>query len=498
MNSNKTSNKKSFKERIQSATRKQWIWFAVWTLGTIMFTIWASSPLMLLLIPLFFDIYITKFVSWSWWKKSKNKAVRKTMEWVDAILFALVAVYFINTFFFQNYQIPTSSLEKSLLVGDFLAVSKLAYGPRSPMTPLSFPLAQHTMPVIGGKSYFDKPQWKYRRLKGLGKVKRNDIVVFNFPAGDTVALNMQAVDYYLLSKLNPNGSAGVRADKRTYGEIVYRPVDRRENYVKRCIGLPGETIELRDDYVYINGSKLENPPLSQQTYLIHTDGTIISENIFKELGINKEDYLYSSTGNYPQAPQKMQDLTGLDSLSMANAGLKQHDGKNGKVYFNIPLTEKMIAELKAKPFVWDVIKEKEQPGSSIYYPIDIQTNWTNSDFGPLWIPQKGATIKFDTDVDFKVAAYKRCIKNYEGNDFDYRDGKVFINGQETNTYTFKMDYYFMMGDNRHNSADSRVWGFVPEDHIVGQPMFIWLSLEKDNSWFSGKIRWKRLFSSAKK
>ncbi len=496
MTTNNTHTKQTLKQRLQSATRRQWIWFGVWTLATLLFAFWARSGWVLLLIALFFDIYITKFVPWTWWKKSKNKTVRKTMEWVDAILFALVAVYFINTFFFQNYQIPTSSLEKSLLVGDFLAVSKMSYGPRAPITPLSFPLAQHTMPIIGGKSYIDKPQWKYRRLKGFGHVQRNDIVVFNFPAGDTVAMNMQAVDYYLLCKANPNGSAGVRSDKRTYGEIVYRPIDRRENYVKRCIGLPGETIELRDDYVFIDGKQIENPKLSQQTYMIHTDGTNISETIFKELGVSKDDYM--SRDNYGQVTYKMQDLTGLDSLSMANAGLKQHNNSNGKIYFNIPLTEDMLAQLKAKPFVWEVVKEKEPVGNGYYYPLDAQTNWTSSDFGPLWIPKKGATVTFDSDIDFKVAAYERCIKNYEGNDFAYRDGKVYINGQQVASYTFKMDYYFMMGDNRHNSADSRVWGFVPEDHIVGKPILVWLSLEKDNGWFDGKIRWNRLFTSAKK
>lgn len=498
METNNMTDKKSlsFAERIKNATRKQWIWFALWTLGTIMFTIWASSPLMLLLIPLFFDIYITKFVSWSWWKKSKNKAVRKTMEWVDAILFALVAVYFINTFFFQNYQIPTSSLEKSLLVGDFLAVSKLAYGPRSPMTPLSFPLAQHTMPVIGGKSYFDKPQWKYRRLKGFGKVKRNDIVVFNFPTGDTVALNQQATDFYLLSKHNPNGSAGVRSDERRYGKIVYRPVDRRENYVKRAIGLPGETIQLKNSTVFIDGQEIPNPPLSQFYYRIQTDGTAISPDLFAELGVSRDDYF--ALNEYGQTVQKTQELTGVDSVNMARFGLQQRDGKNGRIYFNIPLTEEMAATLKAKPFVWEVAKEHEEPGMGIYFPINYQTGWTNANYGPLWIPRKGETITFDTDVDFKTAAYERCIKNYEGNDFSYRDGKVFINGQQADSYTFKFDYYFMMGDNRDNSADSRVWGFVPEDHVVGQPMLVWLSLDKDKSWLGGKIRWRRLFSSAKK
>ncbi|MDO5665240.1 MAG: signal peptidase I [Bacteroidia bacterium] len=481
---------------MKSATRRQWVWFIVWTLATLLFAFWAGSIWTLVLIPLFFDIYISKFVAWSWWKKTKNKAVSKTMEWVDAILFALVAVYFINTFFFQNYQIPTSSLEKSLLVGDFLAVSKLSYGPRAPMTPLSFPLAQHTMPIIGGKSYIDKPQWKYRRLKGFGEVKRNDIVVFNFPAGDTVALNMQAIDYYLLCKSNPNGSVGVRSNKKAYGDIVFRPVDRRENYVKRCIGLPGETIELRDDNVYIDGNLIPSPKLSQLTYMIHTDGTIISENIFQELGISKDDY--SIPSNNGLVTVKMQDLAGIDSLSMANSGLKQRNGNSGRIYYNIPLTEEMLTKLKEKPFVWDVIKDVEQPGSSYYYPLNHKTDWTRSDFGPLWIPQKGATITFDKDINFKVAAYERCIKNYEGNDFAYRDGKVIINGQPADSYTFKYDYYFMMGDNRHNSADSRVWGFVPEDHIVGQPMLIWLSLEKDKGWFNGKIRWKRLFNSAKK
>ena len=482
--------------RISTAEKHQWIWFGVWTLATVLFSIWAGNLWLLLFILLFFDIYITKFVPWSWWKKSKNKTVRKTMEWVDAILFALIAVYFINTFFFQNYQIPTSSLEKSLLVGDFLAVSKVAYGPRAPMTPLSFPLAQHTMPIIGGKSYIDKPQWKYRRLKGLGEIKRNDIVVFNFPTGDTVALNQQGVDFYTLSKYNANGSAGIRSDQRTYGKVVFRPVDRRENYVKRCIGLPGETIELRDDNVYIDGQHIPNPKLSQLTYMIHTDGTVISENIFQELGINKDDYMMPNS--YGQVSTKMQDLAGIDSLTMANSGLKQRNGNNGKIYYNIPLTEEMLTKLKEKPFVWEVIKDVEQPGSSYYYPVNYTSDWTRADFGPLWIPKKDATITFDTDAAFKAAAYERCIKNYEGNDFAYRDGKVFINGQQADSYTFKMDYYFMMGDNRHNSADSRVWGFVPEDHIVGQPMLIWLSLEKDKGWFNGKIRWNRLFNSAKK
>ena len=481
------------KERISNTSRRQWTWFTVASTALLFFSIWAGNLWLILFLFLLFDIYVTKFVPWSFWKKTKNPAIRKTLEWIDAIVFALIAVYFINTFFFQNYQIPTSSLEKSLLVGDFLFVSKMSYGPRSPMTPLSFPLAQHTMPVVGGKSYIEKPQWKYKRLKGFGEVKRNDIVVFNFPTGDTVATNMEAVDYYVLSAYNPNGSEGIKSDKRTYGDIVYRPVDRRENYVKRAIGLPGETIELRDDAVFINGELLPNPEKAQHNYMIQTDGTDISSKLFSELGINKADY-----GSDGMSSQRVQDLSNADSLSMAQLGLRIENNKKGKLYYGIPMTDKMVTEIKAKPFVWSIIKETEPKGSGLYYPLDYQQGWTRDTFGPLWIPKKGATINFDTDTEYKVAAYNRCIKNYEGNDFEFRDGKVYINGEETNTYTFAMDYYFMMGDNRHNSADSRVWGFVPEDHVVGQPLLIWLSLEKDKGWLSGKIRWNRLFRSAKK
>ena len=483
----------TLKERISNTSRRQWTWFAVASTALLLFTVWAGNLWLLLFLFLLIDIYVTKFIPWTFWKKTKNPILRKALEWIDAIVFALIAVYFINTFFFQNYQIPTSSLEKSLLVGDFLFVSKMSYGPRSPMTPLSFPLAQHTMPVVGGKSYIDKPQWKYKRLKGFGDVKRNDIVVFNFPTGDTVATNMESVDYYVLSAYNPNGSEGVKSDKRRYGEIVYRPVDRRENYVKRCIGLPGETIELKDDVVYIDGEILPNPKMTQHNYMIQTDGTDISSKLFSELGINKDDY-----SNDGMAGQRTQDLANADSLSMVQLGLKINGDKKGKLYYSIPMTDEMVSEMKAKPFVWSIVKETEPKGSGLYYPLDYQQDWTRDSFGPLWIPKKGATINFDTDTEYKVAAYNRCIKNYEGNDFEYRNGKVFINGEETNSYTFTMDYYFMMGDNRHNSADSRVWGFVPEDHVVGQPLLIWLSLEKDKGWFSGKIRWNRLFRSAKK
>ncbi len=486
----------SLSQRIHEATRRQWTWFTILSLLWIAFSFWAENLWLLLFILLFFDMYITKFIPWTWWKNSKNKAFRKTMEWVDAIVFALIAVYFINSFVFQNYQIPTPSLEKSLLVGDFLAVSKMSYGPRVPMTPLSFPLAQHTMPIIGGKSYFDKPQWKYRRLKGFGNVERNDIVVFNFPAGDTVAMNVQQADFYTLSKYDPMGSAGVRNNPAKYGKIVFRPVDRRENYVKRCIGMPGETIQIKDDKVFINGKYLQNAENAEQNYMIQTDGALISESVFQELGVSKSDYL--AQNEYGEWFDKAQDLSTIDTLVAKHYGFKFKNGTYGKLYAGIPLTNEMVNKLKLKPFILTVIKEKEEPGMSYYYPLNYETQWTRNNFGPLWIPKKGTTLTFDGNVAFKVAAYERCIKNYEGNNFEYKNGKVFINGKQVNSYTFTMDYYFMMGDNRDNSADSRVWGFVPENHIVGKPVLIWLSLNKDKVWFNGKIRWNRIFTSAKR
>lgn len=481
----------SFKERISNAPKKKWIRMLIVNILCLLFVIWSGYYLMLLAIPFFFDCYITKYIPWGFWRKSENKTFRKTMEWVDAIVFALVAVYFINTFFFQNYQIPSSSLEKSLLVGDFLFVSKMSYGSRAPMTPFSFPLAQHTLPLLNIKSYLDKPQIDYKRLPGGGKIKRGDIVVFNFPAGDTVALNRQAEDYYSLCVFDAQGRNGVWSNKAEYGEIVYRPVDRRENYVKRCMGLPGETIELRNDTTFIDGKPVSDPQHIQHRYAVQTDGTFISPVVFEELGISNADR---------EVIRNPEQLAGLDSITALNFGLKWNDGNLGMLYQNVFLSADMVKELQKKKFILSIVRQNhifKQEGRrlpSLTYPITFKQNTQPGDFPALWIPKKGATIDFSSNIDYKVAAYHRCIKNYEHNDFEYKDGKVFINGQQVTSYTFKYDYFFMMGDNRDNSADSRSWGFVPEDHVVGKPIFIWLSIDKDK----GKIRWDRLFTSASK
>ena len=490
----KVEQKEEKRERGKPGIR-QWVYGIIACICTISFVIWTGYWAVLILIPVFIDIYITKFINWSGWKEAKNPKTRKVLDWVDAILFALVGVYFINTFFFQNYQIPSSSLEKSLLVGDFLCVSKMSYGARSPMTPLSFPLMQHTFPVLNTKSYSEVPQLEYKRFAGGEPVKRNDIVVFNYPSGDTVAINKQDQDYYHLCKAH--GRHLVWSDKAQFGGVVYRPVDRRENYVKRCVGLPGEVLEVKNDIVHINGEPLTQPENMQLNYFVQTDGSQISPRVFEELGISNEDVSRSGPFN----PMVSLDA---DSAALVKGGFKVKDSHFGIAYV-LPLTQKMVEQIKTKPFVRSVVgynefyrKNNQLFRTEFVYPINYVRSAYLGDFPAIWIPKRGVTVKFDKNVDYKVAAYERCIKNYEHNNFDYRDGKVYINGQQADSYTFKYDYYFMMGDNRDNSADSRAWGFVPEDHIVGKPLFIWLSLDKDKGWFSGKIRWSRLFTSGNK
>ena len=404
------------------------------------------------------------------------------MSWVDAIVFALVAVYFINLFFFQNYVIPSSSLEKSLLTGDYLFVSKMSYGPRIPQTPLTMPLTQHTLPVIECKSYIEWPQWEYRRAKGLGDIQLNDIVVFNYPAGDTLCSSMQyqAFDYYQMcygigyqiypQRPNPDslsyeqrqeffniiynaGRNKIWANQAEYGEVITRPVDRRENYVKRCVGLPGQTLQIKDHIIYLDGKENKEPDNVQYTYYVKLKQRI-PEEMMEELGITMEE---------------------LASLNV-----------NGYM----PMTKKVKEELEKRSDIVESIRLNTDADDKEIYPLNGNMHWTRDNYGPVWIPKKGESIDLTLD---NIAIYERPIKVYEGNDLQVKDGKIIINGKEAKSYTFKMDYYWMMGDNRHNSADSRYWGFVPEDHIVGKPIFIWWSSDPDRGGFAG-IRWSRLFS----
>lgn len=478
-------------------TRRAWITFAVLTLLYLLFLYWVGSWWGLIVVPFIYDAYISKKIKWHWWREPEvGPAVRFIMGWVDAIVFALVALYFLNQFFFQNFVIPSSSLEKTLLTGDYLLVSKISYGPRIPQTPLYMPLTQHTIPILNCKSYLDHPHWDYRRVKGLGKVKLYDIVVFNYPSGDTVALNQQNQDYYRLayqmgdqllgqpattpgaaptlasaalhpgmsydeqqavfSRIYAAGTAYMKANPQEFGDITARPTDRRENYVKRCVGLPGQTLQLKHNKLYLDGkpAPLPDPANLQQSYEV-TFKQDLPVDLKKELGITDED-LYTV--------------------------------RNGQTV-QMPLTRTVKDVLSRRPDLVSDIRPA-QPYGEWLYPQNMVKNWTTSDYGPIWIPKKGATLRLTLD---NLPVYERPIRIYEGNDLTVRGGKIYINGRATDTYTFKLDYYWMMGDNRDNSADSRFWGFVPEDHVVGKPLFVWLSLDPDYGWFDGHIRWNRFF-----
>ena len=457
----------------------QWAKFTGALLCYLLFLYWVESWWGLLVVPFIYDVYITKRINWQWWKDSEGP-VRWVMSWVDALVFALVAVYFINLFFFQNYVIPSSSLEKSLLTGDYLFVSKASYGPRIPETPLTMPLTQHTLPLFECKSYIEWPHWDYRRVKGLGKVQLNDIVVFNYPAGDTICSDprYQAYDFYQMcysigyqmypQRPNPDsltqeqltkyfetiyqaGRQAIVQNQQEYGIIDTRPTDRRENYVKRCVGLPGQTLQIKDRIIYIDGKANKEPDNVQYTYHVKLKQRL-DDDTMKDLGITMEDLTSLNTSGY------------------------------------MPLTSRAAKELKARGIAESV--ELNTDCSDLdTYPLNGNMHWTRDNYGPIWIPAKGKSI----DLTLKnLPIYERCIRTYEGNKLEVKDGTIYINDKAATKYTFKLDYYWMQGDNRHNSLDSRYWGFVPEDHIVGKPIFIWWSSDPDRGGFGG-IRWNRLF-----
>ena len=357
----------------------------------------------------------------------------KTADTVSSLLFAIVVATLVHTYVMQPYTIPTSSLEKSLLVGDFLFVSKFHYGARTPMTPIAAPMVHDTLPLLNIKSYSKYPQVPYFRFFAMQEVNRTDIVVFNWPA-DTL-FNMYKV-----------------ADKR-----YDKPIDKKTNYVKRCVGIPGDSLSIKDGIVYINGKILPMPERSkpQYSYTVTTDGNGFDQTyITKELNIT--DGVYQSTQN--------------------------------TFYFRA-LTEESANRLRLNPIVKSVIRNISHEAEAAIFPYN--TKWNLDNLGPIYIPKKGVTVALNTE---SLPFYKTIIREYEKNDLKVKGDEIRINGQIATTYTFKQDYYWMMGDNRHNSLDARYFGYTPEDHIVGKPVFIWMSLDPNGKGLN-KIRWDRVFTT---
>jgi signal peptidase I len=460
--------------------KNKYLRFGIAAVLYILWVIWVGSYWLFIGLPIIFDIYVSKKVNWTPWKK-RNQKNSTIVEWIDALIFAVVAVTFINIFFFQNYKIPTGSMEKTLLIGDHLYVSKLHYGPKIPNTPIAFPFTQNTLPFTTSvKSYLDWPNWGYKRLKGFTKIKNDDIVVFNFPEGDTVVTENSAVSYYAIIRAtarnmkSEDAYAGkkVKTDKEYYAQarqlvwdrskIVVHPVDRQDNYIKRCVAIPGDTLKIIAGQVYINGKPEKHFKDMQFHYKIVSDGNPINPEVFKRLGIYTDSKSQDDVKDY------------------------------GNGTYEVPLTEKAVEELRKNKIIKSIEKIVNADPDADVFPHSPKYPWKQDDYGPLWIPKKGVTVNINID---NLCFYERIIDAYEGNKLEVKDSTIYINGKPATTYTFKMDYYFMMGDNRHGSSDSRYWGFVPEDHIVGSPRFIWLSLDPTKS-FPANIRWSRMFTSA--
>jgi signal peptidase I len=425
--------------------------------------------------------------------KFKKSVVR---EWVDAIIFAVVAATIIRTFIMEAYTIPTSSMEKSLLVGDFLFVSKMAYGPKIPNTPLAFPFVHHTLPLTKyTKSYVEWIKLPYYRFPGFGDVERYDAVVFNYPSGDTVVLQRQNEDYYNI--VRENGRANVW---RTY-DVAARPVDKRENYIKRCVGLPGDKIEIVDKQLYVNGEKAFNPPDMQFMCVVNIKGNAFNQRdlttLLNEMNISEGYAMIPGFGGLNLAFDNEGQLIMEYSQEKPNGDIVIQRGWKPTTQFLLPISLETADKLRNDPRIQSVDEQSSPKGevSSGIFPHDpAHFQWNRDNFGPLTMPEAGTTVQLGPE---NIALYRKIIGTYENNDLVEKNGKIYINGEEANSYTFKQGYYWLMGDNRDNSADSRFWGFVPNDHVVGKAVFVWLSLDKNKGWFNGKIRWNKCFRTVK-
>lgn len=441
----------------------RWVKFSLWSVIYILwFVVWMQNVWMILGLALIYDAFISRLFSRYVWSHvraffRRNSLLSTIYDWGSAIIFAVVVASLIHIFFFQMYVIPSPSMEKTLVEGDYIYVSKLAYGPQMPNTPIAFPLVHNTMPFsASAKSFSDVWQRPYHRLKGFGEVKRNDVVVFNFPAGDTVLVEDTKVCYYdiLRDFQRKYGKEEGRRLLLSQNAIATRPVDKRDNYIKRCVAIPGDSLLIVNGVLHVNNIPYERIPEQQFNYNIESTSPL-SQLTFEQVGINPAMVYFEQHGE--------------------------------RFYYITPLTEQMIAELKKLPQITDIVRSVRR---DVVFPYDEHFTWTEDNFGPLWVPYRGATIALTPE---NIALYGRIIDVYEENTLEVKDGTCYINGTKAESYTFKMDYFWMMGDNRHNSLDSRYWGFVPENHIVGKAEFIWLSLDPYKS-FPSNIRWSRIFT----
>ena len=415
--------------------------------------IWVGLIFLLPLNLVLYDLFITRYVDWSLRSYRLPRRLQLSIEWIFVVLLALVCSFTIKLLFLETYKIPTPSMEETLLAGDYIFVSKLAYGPRLPETPLAIPFFHNKLPS-GKKSYSEKVEMPYKRLKGFSRVKRGDIIVFNFPEGDTMVVQYPGQNYYSL----------VRQYGRDYilseFEIITHPVDKRENYIKRCMALPGDTLLITEGKVRVNGELQAELPLQKFKYYVSTRGEPLPDRLLDSLNILKTTVTYNP----------------VNSLHV------------------LYLTNEKVEALKSYPQVRSISRYMEPtlsfqnqeifPHSSIY-------RWTGDNFGPLRIPARGDTIRLTLQ---NLPLYKRIISTYEKNELAVRDGVIHINGQPADHYVIQMDYYFVMGDNHHNSADSRYWGFVPEDHLLGKAVLVLFSVKPDSP-FIGGLRKERIFRS---
>jgi signal peptidase I len=432
------------------------IYTALWVIPISLFVLWIENYFLLLLNLVFIDLYFTHYFKWAYLRKIKvPKYISSPLEWVITICLALILTQLIRTLFVEPYKIPTPSMEKTLLVGDYLLVSKLKYGPRMPITPLSLPFLPAMLP--GGKTtYLKSNTLKYKRLRGFSPVKRNDVIVFNFPEGDTVVIGLESQSYYSL--LRQHGRNYVENNYQT----VQHPIDKRDHYVKRCVAIPGDTVLLSGGETFINGSLMEENETLIKKYYVRTKRERLSDSILNSIGLNREEISYQTANNIHVIPL---DEAGFQFL---------------KNYSEVQSMQKYI-----------------EPSLSYrnieVFPHDPILQWSPDEFGPLIIPGAGKKIQLNKS-NFSI--YNRIISVHEGNKTEIRGDDIYINSKLARNYTFKMNYYFVLGDNRPNSADSRFWGLVPEDHLVGKASYIWFSKDPNKGFFRS-IRLKRFFKPIK-